>query len=286
MTKNTKNKKCTILAVSLVTATLSIASLINYVATEHSNMKEYENLNYLYSQSSSASSLSTTFPEPSTILPNFTEFININEDFVGWLEVGDFSTPIVQGKDNLKYLTTDFYGKTDPHGTVFADFRNDLDVLGDNTVLYGHNYDRSQRIFYEVEKFKDLDYANSNPIISFTTAEKEHQFVVFGMFVSNTIESQGEVFDYHNQLHFSSEKKSSIFLSDVAKRSLITADIPVDYHDRLLTLSTCGYEFEGQRYVLMARELRPNEIVTDFSGGIYSTTIEPLMPQIWTNLYG
>ena len=285
MTKKTKNTKRTILAISLVTATLSIASIINFYVNEQISIIEHQKLNNLYSESSISQPVSPISSEVVSTLPDFSEFISINEDFEGWLEVGDFTAPIVQGKDNIKYLTTDFYGKKNPHGTVFADFRNDLEVLGDNTILYGHNYDRSERIFYEVEKFKNIDYANANPIVTFTTKEKEHQFVVFGMFVTNTIESQGEVFDYHNQLKFDTPEASKVFLDGVAKRSLISTEIPVDYHDRLLTLSTCGYEFEGQRYVLIARELRPNETVADFGNNIYTSTVNPLMPEIWTNLY-
>lgn len=53
----------------------------------------------------------------------------------------------------------------------------------------------------------------------------------------------------------------------------------------LITLSTCGYDFEGERIVLMARELRDDEKAEDFQG-LTVKADNPIMPEIWTRLYG
>lgn len=66
----------------------------------------------------------------------------------------------------------------------------------------------------------------------------------------------------------------------------------VNASDKLITLSTCGYDFEGERIVLMARELRDDEKAEDFQGltvkagqphyaGDLDQTVRKRLMEIW-----
>lgn len=286
MTSKTKlSLKLTAVIILLIIAGISIGVVIQSGISERESMEKQQQLQELYTSSSTADSVSTQQPD-GYANPQFAELIAINPDLVGWLEVGELSTPVVQREDNEYYLKHDFYGKEDPHGTVFADTRNILTQPEDNIVLYGHNYKKSKQIFYEVERYKDLEYVSAHPVISFTTLTEKRDYVVFGLFISNTEPSQGEVFDYHNQLRFTQVKAMESFIDQVHTRSLISSNIQVTAADQLITLSTCGYDFAGQRIVLMARRLRDDETAQSLQSTVYSRNPDPLMPEIWESLYG
>lgn len=286
MTSKTKlSLKLTAVIILLIIAGISIGVVIQSGISERENMAKQQQLQELYTSSSAADSVSSRQSD-GYANPQFAELIAINPDLVGWLEVGELSTPVVQREDNEYYLKHDFYGKEDPHGTVFADTRNVLTQPEDNIVLYGHNYKKSKQIFYEVERYKDLDYVSIHPVISFTTLTEKRDYVVFGLFISNTEPSQGEVFDYHNQLRFTTVKDMENFIDQVHTRSLISSNIEVTADDQLITLSTCGYDFSGQRIVLMARRLRDDETAETLKTTAYTKNPNPLMPEIWESLYG
>ncbi|MEG1686603.1 MAG: class B sortase [Angelakisella sp.] len=276
-----------IILVLLVTAGISIGVVIQSTLLERQSQEQLKQLQQIYQGSGSSTAPSSEgAPQQPYANPQFAELLAINPDLVGWLEFGELSAPVVQTDDNDYYLKHDFYRRPDPHGAVYADARNRLDGSDDNTILYGHNYSNSKQIFYEVERYKEADYARQHPIVTFTTLYEKRSYVVLAAFVSNTDPKLGEVFDYHNQLFFSTDKEMNSFLEQLRARSLYSTNLAVDSHDRLITMSTCGYEFAGERIVLVARELRKNETSQLLAQVTYDRNPAPVMPEIWETLYG
>lgn len=271
--------------VFILVAAVCIGVIVQTYVADAANKAQQEELKKLYEESSSQLPLGASIEEGEYINSRFSELMEINPDLIGWLEAGSLSVPVVQGEDNDYYLKHDFYGNDDPHGTVFLDSRNQLEPNDDNLVLYGHNYNRTKNMFYVVEQYKDPAFVNENPTITFSTLHDETEYVVFAVFLTNTVESQGDVFDYHNQLRFKTTAEMNNFLEEVKARSLISNPVEVNASDKLITLSTCGYDFEGERIVLMARELRDDEKAEDFQG-LTVKADNPIMPEIWTRLYG
>lgn len=277
--------KGVITLVLLVIAGISIGVIIDDYRGNKKNLEQQQQLKELY-QSSSHPAVEAESAQPEYANPQFAELLEINKDLVGWLAVGELETPVVQNDSNEYYLTHDFYGNEDPHGTVYVDTRNNVEQGDDNMVLYGHNYKKSKQIFYEVERYKDPEYAKAHPIVSFTSLSEKREYLVFAVFISNTEPSLGEVFDYHNKLIFTGNGEMDSFIKELRSRSLLTTDVEVDSFDQLITLSTCGYDFEGERIVLVARKLRGNEKAEDIASISYGVNPSPVMPEIWTRLYG
>ncbi len=227
-------------------------------------------------------------PEEEWIEPRLASLRAINSDLVGWLELGGeeggFAAPVVQ-RDNAYYLKHDFYGREDRHGAVFLDYRNDTDPNDDNLILYGHNMNDGAWFHYLVN-YQDPAFVAEHPIIGFDTLREEGEYAVIGVFVAATLPQHGDDFDYHNQVRFQTIEDKQDYLDRVRRRSLLDTGVEVTTRDELLTLSTCLYDFAGERLVVVARRLREGETATNFATLPVARSASPEMPAIWNQLYG
>lgn len=171
----------------------------------------------------------------------------INKDYRGWLDVENTNIhyPIVQSKDNSFYLDKDINKNFLESGSIFLDFQND-NFKNYNTVLYGHSM-KNETMFGQLKKFQDKDFFYKHNDISI---EKPDGYIlrykVFSAYISNANN------DY-NQISFNSKDEYSDFLNKIKQDSLFKSSIDVDANDKILTLSTCSYEFEDARMVVHAK---------------------------------
>lgn len=167
--------------------------------------------------------------------------------------------PVVQCKNNSYYLKHTIDGRVDKHGTLFADFRNDMTELDDNTVIYGHNMKDCTQ-FGMLNVYKSVEKYRLCPVITFNTLYHDYRWKVFASFLINTKpeDDGGRVFEY-TKTDFSSEKEFEDFYKEVAERSYIKTVVDVKYGDKILTMSTCSTLFDDSRLVVMARLVRDGE---------------------------
>lgn len=220
------------------------------------------------------------------MLPEYRKLYEINSDIVGWLNIGDglLSTPVMQ-RDNEYYLTHDFYGEEDKHGQVFLDKGNSPQLTDDNTILYGHNITSDRSMFNILTRYKDTEFAAEHPVIQLNTLYNRRQYAVAAVYIASTRPEHGELFDYISYLKFSTRDAKLAYISQIQKRSLIDTGVKLTADDRLLTLSTCTYEFADARLVVVARQLREGETAEDFGKKVVKRE-NPVMPQIWDELFG
>lgn len=220
------------------------------------------------------------------MLPEYRKLYEINSDIVGWLNIGDglLSTPVMQ-RDNEYYLTHDFYGEEDKHGQVFLDKSNSPQLTDDNTILYGHNITSDRSMFNILTRYKDTEFAAEHPVIQLNTLYNRYQYAVAAVYIVSTRPEHGELFDYISYLKFSTRDAKQAYIAQIQKRSLIDTGVKMTADDRLLTLSTCTYEFADARLVVVARQLREGESAEDFGKQVVKRE-NPVMPQIWNELFG
>lgn len=226
-----------------------------------------------------------TSPSP-TMLPEYKALYQQNSDIVGWLNIGSgqLSTPIMQ-RDNAYYLDHDFYGQEDSHGQVFLDERNRADLGDDNSILYGHNITSDKSMFNILTRYKDPEFVKKNPIIQLNTLYQKYNYAVAAVYIVATRPEHGELFDYINYLKFSTKAAKEAYIAQIEKRSLIDTGVKMNSEDKLLTLSTCSYEFSDARLVVVARQLREGEKSEQFGQNV-TVKENPLMPEIWKKLFG
>lgn len=77
---------------------------------------------------------------PYTIRPQFDELLAVNKNIVGWISIDGtkLNNPILQSNNNDFYLNHNFKDRESRAGSVFMDYRNDVQAINRNTILYGH----------------------------------------------------------------------------------------------------------------------------------------------------
>lgn len=208
----------------------------------------------------------------------FIPLLEINKEMVGWITVGDESFidyPVLQAKDNDKYLYRNFKGEDSRSGSLFLDYRDVIkpDSQSANLVVYGHNMESGEyfgkliyyfNYAYSQADHNDISFYKKYPTIEFSTLYKTSTYKIFGGMLVNTRSEAGEVFDYHNVHDFANKAEFDDYCAKILDRStFINPDVDLRYGDNLLTLSTCAmgsaYGNTDLRWVMFAREVREGE---------------------------
>lgn len=166
----------------------------------------------------------------------FSKLKKINKETVGYLVVNGtkISYPIVQHSDNSYYLKYDFYKVKRSMGWVYLDYRNNPKDFDDNNIIYGH-------AMYNGTMFGTLNNVlkssfrknEENMIISYDTPDGEYKFKIFaGYRVDYTTD--------YLKTNFDNKKDFDDFVKMLKNRSSFKSNVPVNYGDKILTLSTCA----------------------------------------------
>lgn len=166
---------------------------------------------------------------------NLNYYINKNSETVGWIKIEgtNINYPIVQHKDNDYYLEHDFYKRKTNVGWIFADYRNDLNTLNNNTIIYGHNL-INRTMFGEIPNFLKESWLNkkNKPYIKLSTKTTNSVWEIFSIYKTEpTVE--------YLQAQFNSIENYKEFLNNITKKSKKNFNINVEPTDKIITLSTC-----------------------------------------------
>ena len=164
-----------------------------------------------------------------------------NEDIVGWLYLEDspINYPVVQSNDNDYYLRRLVNGEYNIAGSLFMDYRNDSNLEDDNTIIYGHNM-KNNTIFGSLQEYKSQDYYDNHKVMYYFTPEKNY---IIELFTGYTISVESDIYDL--SVIDSSKLEELISKSDFESNTKVTEE------DKIITLSTCAYEYDGARYIVM-----------------------------------
>lgn len=183
---------------------------------------------------------------------DFTELITKNSDTIAYIHINNTNVnyPVVQTTDNEFYLTHAFNKKENDAGWVYMDYRNKLDPMSDNIVIYGHGR-QNNTVFGSLKKALTETWQNNkdNFIINISTPNTNYIYQIFSIY---TIESES----YYIQTDFyTSEEKQKWIDVMVSRNTAKNINAIVDVNDKILTLSTC-YNDDGIRIVVQAKLLK------------------------------
>ncbi len=176
---------------------------------------------------------------------DFEELSSVNEDFIGWLYCEDtiINYPVVQGEDNDYYLRHLFDGSYNKAGCLFLDSRNSSDLSDWNSIIYGHHL-QSGKMFASLDGYKKQEYYDEHPLLLFMTPEENYVIEVFAGHVANVSDTSWDI-------GFASDDELMQWADAAFEKSTFESGVIPASGDRIITLSTCSYEFSDARYVLL-----------------------------------
>lgn len=303
-------RKILFLGASVVLA-VSVISLIITGANKIDDTRNNENLSDLFHGGTGSTTISIDTSRTEQIkkdnpevLDEFLPLLEINDDVVGWITFGEEDNPIidyvvVQGDDNDFYLNHNYKKEESISGAIFMDYAEPLTAENQpaNIILYGHNM-QSGEYFAKITRYFNyrpsnnygMDFYKQYPTLTFSTLYKKSTYKIFAGMLVNTRESEGEVFRYIDNLNFSSKSEFNNFCAEVLDRSTFYTDVDLKYGDRLLTMSTCIFDYNttknlNLRWVLFAREVREGEDPTVDVEKAYPNP-DPLYFDYYYRIYG
>lgn len=170
---------------------------------------------------------------------DFDEFLKINKDTKGWIQVKgtNINYPFVQSKDNDYYLKRSFDKSYNRAGWVFLDFRNDY-TDNKNTIIYAHGR-TDTTMFGSLKNILKSEWLNddNNYVVRISTPEENSLWQVFSVYQIKTTS------DYI-RTDFNNEEEFADFTKMLTDRSAFDFDTEVLGDDKILTLSTCYNDYE------------------------------------------
>ena len=190
-------------------------------------------------------------PEPAPVLVDFDALCAENQDVIGWLYCPDtpIHYPVVQTTDNEFYLHRLLDGRKNSAGTLFMDYRNAGDLSDWNSVIYGHNM-INDSMFGSLTDFKRQEYFEEHPKMYLLTPERNFSITLLAGF---TTAADDELYSTFTP----SGEEQRRLVNKWLEASDFYAGIDPAEEDVFITLSTCSYEYDNARYVLVGvlREL-------------------------------
>lgn len=207
---------------------------------------------------------------------------------MGWLKIPgtNINYPVLYNANDVNYyLEKDLYKQYSRNGVVWADPATNFGTssqISRNTVLYGHNWTNysanphigysSDVMFAQLTQYHYLDFARQYPYIYYSTGSEEMTWVIFACFYTDI--------DFVYNIADPDDATFSYIVSGAKARSRHIIDVDVKSSDKILTLSTCTRAYgksDRQRFVVMARQLRPGESIEAVS---MSANPNPVLPNL------
>jgi len=165
----------------------------------------------------------------------------VNKNIAGWLVIPgtNIDYAFARAADNDFYLKRDLYGDNSAAGSLFMDFRCIEDFSDSNTIIYGHNM-KNRSMFGDLRLFSDEAFFETNLLGTVFLNDDTYTLEFFAymvvkdddIIIYDPAADQSEFIEY--------VKKNARQYREPATISAI------------VTLSTCSYESDGARMVLLA----------------------------------
>lgn len=181
---------------------------------------------------------------------DFNKLKSINGDVVGWIKLDgtNINYPFVKTSNNSYYLNHSLDKSYNSAGWVFLDYRNNLNSLNGNTVIYAHGR-LDKTMFGSLRDVLNKKWLNNddNHVVRLSTEYSSSLWQVFSVYHISTTS------DYI-KVDFSSSDEHQEFINLILNRSLYNFNTSVSVNDKILTLSTCYND--NEKMVLHAKLIK------------------------------
>ncbi len=186
-------------------------------------------------------------PDPTLTCPISVDFGGLtaqNPDVVGWIysEGTKINYPVLRGADNDAYLHHMISGEYNSAGSIFMDYRCAPDLSGLNTIIYGHHM-KNGSMFASLHEYTDQSFYDEHKYLWYLTPSHIYRLDVICGYVG---QAEAEIYTI-----FENKDELDSYLSRAISKSSFKADSIPENIDRIVALSTCSYEYDDARYVVI-----------------------------------
>ncbi len=237
----------------LVFFLLGAIKLVTYYLGEHQNKSKAEKLatDVIVWRDDTVSSsnfveVTEEEMEHAPVEIKFDELMEQNEDTVAWIYCDDttINYPIVQAADNDFYLRRGFDKESNRGGSIFMDANNNPGFTDRNTIIYGHNM-KSGNMFHDLTKYKDEAFYKDHPSMYFYTPWHTYRLEIIA---ATVLDGTDNIYNLDKTV-----KEVDADIERIRRQSAFATDVVLSDDDRLITLSTCSYETDDARFVVIGR---------------------------------
>ena len=233
-----------------------------YVRQADNTQSNYEHLSDLkgtdYRQNKKTLVMHLTKEEDAPdILEDYVTLYNNNKSLVGWVRIDDtlIDYPVMQSQSNDYYLNHNFNQEKDNNGSIFIDSECSIWPRSQNIIMYGHNM-KSGKMFGELKKFKQESFAKEHPYIYFDTLYNKGKYQVMYVFGDKVYDEVEVTFKYYQFINANSAEEWDSAMNEMASKSMYDTGVTAAYGDDIITLSTCDYEKDAERFVVVAKRVK------------------------------
>lgn len=190
------------------------------------------------------------------ILDEYKNLYNKNKSIIGWLKIDDTNIdyPVMQSPDDTYYLDHNFNQEYDRNGSIFMDSACDVLKPSTNLILYGHHM-KSGSMFGKLDAYAKESYYKNHSTIRFDTIYEKGTYAVMYVFRDKLRQDTEVAFKYYQFIDANSAEEFDSNMKAMEEMSLYDTGVTAVYGDRLLTLSTCDYQEEDGRFVVVAKKV-------------------------------
>ncbi|MCL2606270.1 MAG: class B sortase [Coriobacteriia bacterium] len=168
----------------------------------------------------------------------------INEDTIGWLYSPNtpIDYPVMRADDYTFYLSRLPDRSFNANGSLFLDYNHNPDFSSSISVIYGHHM-RSGSMFGTLENYRSQSFFDDHPVMYLYTPEQNFRIDLMYGFVVAEHQWRARAFMFYPNLPSLREY--------AAENTTFNSDVTFEEGDRMIALSTCSYDFDGARYVVL-----------------------------------
>ena len=167
-----------------------------------------------------------------------------NPEIIGWISIPDSRVeyPVLQTEDNAFYLTHNLYRQPLASGSVFMDYRCKFET-DFQTILYGHHM-KNGTMFADIRACRNEAFFRSHLNGYYTTPQQQYRLEFFAFLV---VDASAPIFT----VSFEDTAAREALLRYIDETAMYRTELAVDAQAHLFSLSTCTYEFDDARAVLV-----------------------------------
>ena len=168
-----------------------------------------------------------------------------NNDIIGSIKINGtkIDNLIVKTTNNKYYLNHSLRKEYDERGSIFLDYRTNLNSKQLN--IYGHNSNVYDLPFKELEKYLDKEFYNSHKYVEIWNGEETIYYEIFSVQIVTN--------DYEHMNLFPSNLEPHL---NKLNESIYDTGVKATIDDQILVLQTCSYNPKNSLIIVNSKKVK------------------------------